>query len=148
MVCEAKSGQFPQLINTQSAAEVLISGKASHTPLITEPCQIKPRNSMENPPQHCRASLLRQNNINAQVFDGGSPTEQQIFLSWEQALKVIIIKNPVCRKLGGSDWKQGVDLQWISARMPHFCRLHPTPETMISFLFFAPRTHSQELGDE
>lgn len=29
MGCEAKPWQFPQLINTQSAAEVLISGKAS-----------------------------------------------------------------------------------------------------------------------
>lgn len=77
MGCEAKPWQSPQLINTQSAAEVLISGKASHTPLITEPCQIKPRSSIENPLQHCRAALLGQNSINAEGFDGGSPTEQQ-----------------------------------------------------------------------
>lgn len=89
---KAKPEQFPQLINIQSAAVVLISVKATCSPLITKACEIKTRNSIKNTLHSCVAALPRQSNIDTEVLDAGSPTERQIRLtSWEQILKIIII---------------------------------------------------------
>lgn len=72
---KAKPEQFPQLINIQSAAMVLISVKATHALLVTKACEIKTRNSMKSTLHSCVAALPKQSNIGTEVLDAGGPTE-------------------------------------------------------------------------
>lgn len=148
MGCEAKPQQFPQLINTQSAAEVLISGKASHAPLVRAlPDQTQEFNRKPTPALQSCTSETKQHSCWS-VWWWQPHWATKTLLSWEQALKIIIIK---IHYVGS--WEDQIgskDLVWNGSvlRCLNSSGWIPAAENVTSSLFFAPRTHSQKLGGE